>query len=442
MLNPNSESIQRELEWFKSFLIYRFSIEKSGGTGKEEEPAAPAHENSCYAEFIGRWKLSSHERIALMLGLIPHINPGKLDVFLTVNEKINKSYTEFGGKRSSNSQYFLPTGETFLHIVAGNDTQQRIAAAALLEPAASLARNQILYLDEVPPGEPRLSGTIQVVDEVIDYITTGRTQLPRFGTNFPAKVYTSELGWDDMVFGFGTRQMVEEVKIWLKHHRTLLDEMGYSKRLGKGYKALFHGPPGNGKSVTAALLGRHIGKEVLRIDLSMVVSKYIGETEKNLKKVFDRAERIDAILFFDEADALFGKRTAVKDAHDRYANQEVNYLLQRIEAFSGIVLLATNFKSNLDEAFSRRFQTMVYFPPPEREERLTMWRKVLNGKVSLAPEVKLEEIAEKYALSFAQIANVGAWCALMALERGDLKIDQQLLRTGLARELSKESRTL
>src|SRR6201991_4144918 len=146
-------------------------------------------------------------------------------------------------------------------------------------------------------------------------------------------------------------------------------------RLKKGYRALFYGPPGTGKTLTAALLGNEMNKDVYRVDLSMVVSKYIGETEKNLELLFARAEDKGWILFFDEADALFGKRTSVRDAHDKYANQEVSYLLQRIEDFNGLIILATNMKNNIDEAFVRRFNAILRFPFPEAAERKLIWEK-------------------------------------------------------------------
>jgi len=130
----------------------------------------------------------------------------------------------------------------------------------------------------------------------------------------------------------------------------------------KNKRILFVGAPGTGKKIAASLIGQQLGIDVYRIDLSMVVSKYIGETEKNLKKIFDEAEHKNWILFFDEADALFGKRTNVRDAHDKYANQEIAYLLQRIENYNGIVILATSIKNNIDEAFKRRLQTIIHFP--------------------------------------------------------------------------------
>ena len=150
-------------------------------------------------------------------------------------------------------------------------------------------------------------------------------------------------------------------EVWVKYGERIRKEWGLESRIKPGYRALFYGPSGSGKTFTATLLGKEVGKDVFCVDLSMVVSKFIGETEKNLSHVFEVAENKDWILFFDEADALFGKRTNVKDSHDRYANQEVAYLLQRVENYRGLVILSTNFKSNIDEAFARRFQVMVPF---------------------------------------------------------------------------------
>src|SRR5204863_2251929 len=141
------------------------------------------------------------------------------------------------------------------------------------------------------------------------------------------------------------------------------------------------GPPGTGKTLTAGLLGKEFNKDVYRVDLSQIVSKYIGETEKNLSKIFDRAEHKDWILFFDEADALFGKRTNVQSSHDKYANQEVSYLLQRVEDYAGLLILSSNFKNNLDDAFIRRFHEVVHFPLPDARQRLILWEKSLPSSL-------------------------------------------------------------
>ena len=172
---------------------------------------------------------------------------------------------------------------------------------------------------------------------------------------------TTDHSWDDLVLPEDIVKQVEQIKAWLRQS-SLINREGAEKKLTQGYRSLFYGPPGSGKTLTAALIGKEFNKPVYKIDLANLVSKYIGETEKNLEIIFDRAEGKEWILFFDEADALFGERTGVKDAHDRYSNQEVSYLLQRIEDYNGLVILATNMKNNIDEAFIRRFNLVIRFP--------------------------------------------------------------------------------
>ena len=189
-------------------------------------------------------------------------------------------------------------------------------------------------------------------------------------------------------------------------------------------------------------MGKTTGLSVYRIDLSQVVSKYIGETEKNLANVFDQAENKNWILFFDEADALFGKRTSTKDAKDRYANQEIAYLLQRIEDFPGVVILATNMKDNIDDAFARRFQSMIYFPVPDAEQRYLLWKMAFSDKLALESRIDLHQIAEKYELSGGGIINVLRYAAIAAVRRDSNSILLQDLLQGIRREFRKEGKTV
>lgn len=201
-------------------------------------------------------------------------------------------------------------------------------------------------------------------------------------------------------------------------------------------------PPGTGKTLTATLLGKYTGRDVFRIDLSRVVSKYIGETEKNLARLFDKAQNKNWILFFDEADALFGKRTEIRDAHDKYANQEVAYLLQRIESYSGLVILATNQRGNIDDAFARRFQSMVHFPMPRPLERQGIWEKAFPPQIGIAKDIEWQEIAERYELTGAGIMNVAQYCIIEALADGSSLVDLKRLHAAVLREYIKEGKVV
>lgn len=244
-----------------------------------------------------------------------------------------------------------------------------------------------------------------------------------------------------MILEETTIQQVTEIESWIKLELEIMNNPGLAKFIKPGYRSLFYGPPGTGKTLTASLIGRYTGLTVYRIDLSKVVSKYIGETEKNLARIFDQGENKNWILFFDEADALFGKRTSTSDSKDRYANQEIAYLLQRMEEYSGVIILATNLKTNMDEAFSRRFQSMIYFPMPKLEQRLQLW-KIMFHALKLDEEVNLRKIAQSYELAGGSIINVLRYCALQSLARKEQVVYYDDIILGIQKELFKEGKTL
>jgi SpoVK/Ycf46/Vps4 family AAA+-type ATPase len=198
--------------------------------------------------------------------------------------------------------------------------------------------------------------------------------------------------------------------------------------LGKGLYALFIGPSGTGKTLAAEVIAHALEFDLLKIDLSAVVSKYIGETEKNLQRVFDSADRADCILFFDEADALFGKRSEIKDAHDRYANIEVNFLLQRLEEYQGVAILASNLAQNIDEAFARRLQFTVEFPFPDERLRLAIWRNHFPKEAPVATELDLEYFAREFKISGASIRKIVLNAAFLAADEGKQIGPSHLLR--------------
>ncbi|MCA9637274.1 MAG: ATP-binding protein [Myxococcales bacterium] len=197
-------------------------------------------------------------------------------------------------------------------------------------------------------------------------------------------------------------------------------EWGFGRRHAdaRGIAALFSGPSGTGKTMAAAIVARELGLDLYRVDLSQIVSKYIGETEKHLAQVFAEAEASEVALFFDEADALFGKRSSVQDAHDRYANIEVAYLLQRIESYPGVVIMASNLRKNLDDAFLRRLQVIVEFAMPSAPERAEIWRRVWPREAPLAEGLDPADLADRFEVSGGNIRNIAVGAAFAAAEEG------------------------
>jgi SpoVK/Ycf46/Vps4 family AAA+-type ATPase len=222
----------------------------------------------------------------------------------------------------------------------------------------------------------------------------------------------------------------------------VFDEWGFLReRTGaRGVRLLFTGPPGTGKTLSAEVLANNLKVDLLVVDLSRVVSKWIGETEKNLSAVFDAAERGKAALFFDEADALFGKRTEVIDAHDRYANLETAYLLTRLEQFEGLAILATNFRQNIDAAFLRRLEFVIDFQEPDREERVALWRCHLPLDAPMAKDVNLYELASLYGLVGGVIRNAAVAAGLLAARDG-VPIDRRHFVHAIRREYAKAGRS-
>jgi SpoVK/Ycf46/Vps4 family AAA+-type ATPase len=244
-----------------------------------------------------------------------------------------------------------------------------------------------------------------------------------------ARKVTPRRTFADIVLPRDRLAQLVEVCNAVRHRSLVYDEWGFDERLslGKGLNVLFAGPSGTGKTLAAEILAHELGLELYTIDLSAVVSKYVGETEKNLARIFAEAETASAILFFDEADALFGKRSEVKDAHDRYANIEIGYLLQRMEEYDGTVVLATNLSRNMDEAFVRRMHFTIEFPLPDEDDRLRIWRAVWPEATPLDPGVDLAVLAHRFELAGGHIRNIAVAGAFLAAADGRVVTMEHLL---------------
>jgi len=445
-LNDNAHDLERDLEWFAQVLDARlkayFSPDGPRCGIQEIAPPALDGKQSNYASFICRHEVPPPIRLLILLALIPHVRPQLLDVLWTRNEATQRGFTEFGGAHGQSHGGFIPTGETAAFLLAGDDLSARFEAMRLFEADRFLARHSVLQLGAVGSGEPQLSGVLTISREYLHRFTTGLDRKPTYSSDFPARLITTEREWKDLVLPESTLGQLEEIKHWVLHGDALLRDWGMSHKLSPGFTSLFHGAPGTGKTLSACLLGKHCGCEVYKVDLGMIVSKYIGETEKNLARVFEAAEHKRWILFFDEADALFGKRTRVEESRDRFANQEISFLLQRIEDFDGVVILASNFKSNIDDAFLRRFQSIVHFPVPKQAERKRLWTDAFSSKAELEELIELGRIAERYEMTGGMIMNVVRYASIMALSRGGNRVLLEDVEEGVRRELLKEGRVL
>ncbi len=280
-------------------------------------------------------------------------------------------------------------------------TGGQIADAAASAPAHAFQRD---------PEEPLL--TVEDLFEGCRRQTSSR--LRSFARRLEPR---AELTFDDLVLPAANRRQLEELRTRIRYRNQVQSGLGFQRRLslGKGLIVLFTGSSGTGKTMAAELLAREQGVDLYKIDLSNVVSKYVGETEKNLSSIFAQAENANAILLFDEADALFGKRGEVRDARDRWANLEVNYLLQRIEEYSGVVILTSNLRQNIDEAFVRRFQVIVEFPFPDAERRFPIWRSVFPSGLARPSDDEIRTLAERFRFSGAEIKNIVVDAAYRAL---------------------------
>lgn len=440
----NSDALEREFLWFALALDVRFRsyFDPEGESASLPEPPDLEEDNSLYARLIRKHDFGRIERLVLCLALAPHLKSQLLDLFFTNNPQLNRPFTEFGGYSGKTHTGFIPTGETAAFLLAHEGMEERFKICELFSSHHPFAIDNILHLERIENKEPLQSGRLIVNDEILYALTSGEIYLSASTDLFPAEKIETKMSWEDLVISPFVREEILQIQTWIKHQNELMSDPVFGKHVKPGFRSLFYGPPGTGKTMTANLIGKTCGLEVYRIDLSLIVSKYIGETEKNLEKIFKHAEKKNWILFFDEADALFGKRTSTNSSNDRFANQEVAYLLQRIEDFPGIIILASNLKSNMDEAFSRRFQSTIFFPIPDQSQRLKLWKNIFSGQFKPEASIDLNKIAEDYELSGGSMINVLRSSVLKAKQRGSTEISNQEIIGSIRKEFQKYGKTI
>ncbi|MEO6241997.1 MAG: ATP-binding protein [Bacteroidia bacterium] len=395
-------NLNEELEWLFSVISHRINYK---GNDEKIFSAPELCANSAYGGFVSSHHLNQDERLVLALTLAVHLRPALFDLFITdkKNHQASRLY------KSQNDISLLPTAETALYLIAGNDLAKRLKAHEIFDPEHLFYKQSVIDLGETTKGQSIYEGVLSLSSSFRDLFITNKYRKPRFSPDFPAHLLTTKLEWDDMILAPLTREKLDEVQAFLEYAPIIAHDWGMNKHAREGCRILFFGESGTGKTLAASLLGKHLGKEVYRVDISAVTSKYVGETTKRLDSLFNMAESKGWIIFIDEGDALLGQRKSTEadtGSNSHYANQDVAFLLQRIENYDGVIVIATNLKNNIDQAFTRRFQAMVRFYTPDAEMLFEFWKKNLPAKCPIDPGIDLPLLIKRHPLTPASIMNV------------------------------------
>jgi AAA+ superfamily predicted ATPase len=433
-----AEQIQKLFTHLEEVITWRIN-----NSSENFNTGAPDFKSVDYIDFplgnyISEKNFAHQEVIILLMALLPRLDPALL----------KRIYLDFPSSPlfdfcsvNDNGRLFYPTVQTVQYILGGENISERLTALDYFASDSVLVKEEIITFSGSGKEYGAENSQLNVHQEAFNIIIFGSELLPKMSNDFPAEQIHTHRSWTDLILPQNTLDELQSIESWYNSSRILMEDWDMQKKLKPGFRVLFYGDPGTGKTLAASLLGKYTKRPVFRVDVSMLVSKYIGETEKQLSKLFDKAENKNWILFFDEADAIFGKRTNVRDAHDKYANQEVSYLLQRIETFSGLIILASNFKNNMDKAFTRRFQSCIKFSNPKYEERLRIWRHNMPEQLKLE-EIKLEEIADRYELTGSNIMNIIQDVSLktIALRDPDFRVSPDMLLESIRKEYVKEDK--
>ena len=439
--------LEREINWLRNVIDLRFP--KAGENYAYNEkadwttlsPPDLLNEKGPYPALVNHHKLGSEERLLLVLTLARQIDKAALRTLSDLAIQNQELLDEAGCYMLNTNRSLVITLNTLLTLVAGSNLALRQQARNAVLRDGQLLLNQVIEL-ELPPKFNAQFGDAEKIPvlaaEYAEFLQSGKPPRPDFGEGFPAQLVSTALDWDHLIVPEPTLNEVHLAMRWMSHGAQLIERSGGT--VNKSFPILFFGPPGTGKSLTAKLIGKEFGKLVFRIDLSMMVSKYIGETEKNLSRLFKRAEGKDWILFFDEADALFGKRTQVSDARDKWANLEMSYLLQRIEEYDGLCILASNLRDNIDGAMLRRFQFTICFPRPNEQQREELWKKLIPQGYSYE-NIDFKKVRQQ-DLTGSNIANILKQTALAAESENRTVLSNTDIVRFIELELMKESRTI
>jgi AAA+ superfamily predicted ATPase len=436
-LEKNAIVLRQEFEWLERCILERRKEYTEDVVINIENFAPPAllFPDIPYTQFVNRQNFSVEERLMLLLAIASALNPSILDSF-AFHKQDGTPCLAPGIRRSQQSGQLIPTGFTVLFLCAGKNEQRRIRCSSLFDAGHIFQQKKIISLSGGLSSEPKYSANLLIHPDWLDLLTTGSYSKPIYGEDFPAEEVYCSMDWEDMVMDELTSTRLRYLMNNITHGE-LLNDNGL-KRL-----ALFYGPAGTGKTTSAAIIGKMCNKPVFKIETSQVVSKYIGETEKNLARVFDRAQDKGWILFFDEADSLFSKRIEnPQTSNDKFVNNEINYVLQRLNDFKETVILGTNLPDTLDKAMGRRQYMKVPFYYPDSNQKIKLWEMKKPKVIFYDESVNFDALSAHPNLSPDNIQNIVNFAFIETIAKGMEHITMDLLIEGLKIESEKENKIL
>lgn len=432
-LNCHQKAVYRELNWFAQVLFHRFKNpgdttflwdlpqKYSHEAGVNSPLKAPVLSNeSHYGQLVEQYDLSEEARLLLALGIAIHLNQVLLLPLLEL-AKYPGTYPLIGGELTNQQRRFQPSAQTFLFLACGADIIGQGKLQYNFQERHPLLKDQVvqwksfqgLHSQNKETYDEWLYKRVILHKDYYHYFMGGQMPLPEDNQSLPLTKLNTSLTFEDLVLPYQVRQDLQPLLDYAQNGQAIFNDSVLSSGFRKGYIALLHGAPGTGKTLIATTIGKKLGLVTYQLELAQTVSKYIGETSKNINQVFRELERTiehlkgkPSILFIDEADALVGKRSEVKDSKDRYANMDVSNLLQKLESFPGLVIMASNFQQNFDPAIKRRVDSFVRIPRPDTAQRTELWKRYLPQHLQYPTPDFAQQLGEQFRLTGAQINSI------------------------------------